>query len=103
MSLRTAKQMVLIAVLLMTFANCGSKTVAPEWPPSLSGVVEKAPTVSFCELVKHPELYQNKVIRTQAIFHGDRENEMLYDSRCPDKDTFTGWSLTPHMLIRARK
>jgi hypothetical protein len=79
------------------FATCWSQPAptAPEWPPSLSDLVKSAPTVPFCKLVSHPANYQRKVVRTLAVFYGDRENEVLYDPQCPNEANFTWVDFDP--------
>jgi hypothetical protein len=57
--------------------------------------VEKAPTVPFCKLVYDPARYQGEVVRTLAIFYGDRENEVLYDPQCPDERNLTWVDFDP--------
>jgi hypothetical protein len=91
MSFSDAIQLTRILLAAVASVSCSSSAVPnrPPLPPVVAALVDSAPTVSFCELVKHPELYQQKVIRIQAILHGDRENQMLYDSDCPDEDSFS--------------
>jgi hypothetical protein len=47
---------------------------------------EKIPTVSFCDLVAHPELYHDKVVRVRAIYFANFESNMLYDPGCNRKE-----------------
>ena len=82
-----------LLIVAVTASRCGSpepKSEDLEVPPSLSGLVDKAPIVSFCELINKPEQYNNKVVRTEAILYSDRENGALYSSECNDtkKDTW---------------
>lgn len=76
-----------LLIVAVNASRCGSPEPKPgdlEVPPSLSGLVDKAPNVSFCELINKPEQYNNKVVRTDAIFYGDHENDVLYSSECND-------------------
>lgn len=80
-------------IVAVTASRCGSPEPKPsdlEEPPSLSGLVAKAPLVGFCELINKPEQYNDKVVRTEAILYSDRENGALYSSECNDtkKDTW---------------
>jgi hypothetical protein len=52
-------------------------------------IKSKTPTVAFCELISHPELYGNKVIRTEAISAIGVESAVLYDPRCSTPETRT--------------
>jgi len=49
----------------------------------------KTPTVAFCELIRHPELYNNKVVRTEAISAVGIESQVLYDPQCSTEETRT--------------
>jgi hypothetical protein len=39
-------------------------------------------TIPFCELVSHPEQFDNKVVRTEAVFHVNLEKQTLSDPSC---------------------
>ena len=89
--MKAKSYLALVGLVLLTGAVTASMCESPEPKPgdlevprSLSGLVDKAPTVSFCDLVNKPEQYNNKVVRTEAIFFGDHENEVLYSSECND-------------------
>lgn len=43
-------------------------------------------TVSFCSLIKAPDNYQAKKVRTEAIYYVDMENASLYDPSCQSED-----------------
>jgi hypothetical protein len=55
-----------------------------EWPPALSTAIEKAPTVVYCELLRNPSRFSNRIVRTQALFYKNLENEVFYDLACND-------------------
>jgi hypothetical protein len=40
-------------------------------------------------MVNDPAQFNGKLVRTQAIFYVDAENEVLYDSLCDDERSFT--------------
>jgi len=61
-----------------------SKVQEPEWPPSLSTAIEKAPTVAYCELIRNPNRFANQIVRTEALFFKNLENEVFYDLACHD-------------------
>lgn len=44
---------------------------------------QKVPTITFCEMVKHPERYFEKTIRITATFEIHTEGSTLNDSFCP--------------------
>jgi len=48
----------------------------------MASSVEKAPVVSFCDLIRSPARYDKLIVRTHAIIHVDRENEFLYYPKC---------------------
>lgn len=82
----------LSVLTLLSISKCTSSSPRPndiEWPPSLSTLVQQAPTVAFCQLVNNPAQFNGKLVRTQAIFYADAENEVLYDLMCEDERSLT--------------
>jgi hypothetical protein len=49
---------------------------------------QTAPVVPFCDLVHHPDLYDQRVIRTKAIMIAGYEQSFLYSPLCNGRDTF---------------
>ena len=47
---------------------------------------EAIQTISVCELTTHPELYENKVVRVEAIYFAIHVAQ-LYDKKCYGKKT----------------
>ncbi len=47
----------------------------------------KVPIVAFCELISHPELYDKRVVRTEAISAIGIESQVLYDPQCSTAET----------------
>lgn len=47
----------------------------------------KVLTVAFCELISHPELYDKRVVRTEAISAIGVESQVLYDPQCSTAET----------------
>jgi hypothetical protein len=45
-------------------------------------------TVSFCDLVGQPALYENKTVRIRAMIVSTFDNQYLYDPRCPDQENY---------------
>jgi hypothetical protein len=45
-------------------------------------------TVDFCELIQHPDRYDQKLVRIQAIEAFDMENAFLYDPVCSVVGTY---------------
>ena len=52
--------------------------------PGQSKSIENVPTVTFCDLSKHPEIYSNKRIRVRAVYRVGFEWQEIYSLRCPD-------------------
>lgn len=65
------------------------------------------PTVAFCELISHPELYDKRVVRTEVISAIGIESAVLYDPQCSTEETRTwvtydsAWSKTDKKLQTA--
>jgi hypothetical protein len=53
----------------------------PAKSPS-SPFIKDVPTVAYCELMQHPELYDQKTIRTKAIYRYGYEWSQLYCPNC---------------------
>jgi len=49
---------------------------------------QDVPAVDFCDIVAHPEDYNNKVVRIQAKYLTTFESDMLYELRCIGKDHY---------------
>ena len=60
-------------------------------PPSMEDTVAKAPTVSWCEMVRDSQHYDKQVVRTRALLHVDHENQFLYDSNCENEAAAPVW------------
>jgi hypothetical protein len=65
------------------------------------------PTVAFCELVSHPQRYDKRVVRTEAISAIGIESAVLYDPQCSTEETRawvtydSAWSKTDQKLRTA--
>jgi hypothetical protein len=57
--------------------------------PDLSTM--QVPTVSFCELVSHPDKYDNQIVRTQAVVYYGFEASVLYHADCDRFDTWAAY------------
>ena len=44
------------------------------------------PTITFCQLVSHPDQFNNKIVRTEAVFHVNLESQVLYNPSCYSED-----------------
>lgn len=80
----------LLMVILFSLPGCTApqpKTDGTTWSPAASAVAQDTPTVALCELVHNPKQFDNKTVRTQAIFFVDSESQALYDPACDNKDT----------------
>lgn len=49
---------------------------------------QDVPTVNFCDLVSHPEDYNNKTVRVRAKYLTTFEWDMLYDLKCTGKENY---------------
>lgn len=47
-------------------------------------------TVDFCELVNNPKIYDQKIVRTQAIYASNMHGASIYDYRCKNGDAAMG-------------
>jgi hypothetical protein len=54
---------------------------------------KKMPTVYFCDLVAHPELYENKIVRVRASYFANFESNLLYDLECNSKENHVWFML----------
>jgi len=71
------KRLLLIAILILLATDGMSQEV--------NGVGE-IPTVSFCDLVKNPDRYEKKIIRTTAIHVWYYHGTFLYHPSCKNAD-----------------
>src|SRR5947207_14705388 len=62
----------------------------PDQPSSFS---EEIPTVSFCDLLAHSELYKDRVVRVRAVYVANFESSVLYDARCTSKENRVWFTL----------
>lgn len=75
--------------LLLVQCKAGPPKVQElEWPPSLSAAVEKAPTVPYCELVRNPANFTDKIVRTTGVFFKNLENSVFRDPSCQEYYTW---------------
>jgi hypothetical protein len=78
----------LLSVMVSAFSSAKPSPTQAE-PSSTKNAVKKAETIPFCDLLNHPRRYNGRIVRTQAIYVGTLETEMLYDPSCLRKDTWT--------------
>jgi hypothetical protein len=78
-----------LAIVLSALICSGCQSSPPTSIPPTSLVETPAPvatpegqSVTFCDLVSSPELYNNKMVRTQAIAVATFELSFLYDPQC---------------------
>lgn len=79
-----------ISVISLTIAECGSPSAtipapSPVERPTPGGIPE-AEKVAFCDLVSSPQLYNRKIVRTQASAVATSELAFLYDASCDSKE-----------------
>ena len=49
------------------------------------GISQQPQNVLFCDLIKHADKYENKLVRLRASFASNFESAVLYDSDCNDR------------------
>jgi hypothetical protein len=83
MRIRASVYVSLAGVMLVTMYGCavqGSQGTVVDDPVA---------TVTYCELLKHPERFHNKVVRINAIFQQEFEKSSLSDEEGCSKDKAT--------------
>lgn len=87
-------QLILAGTLLLCLTQCMTHEPSVkdiEGPPSMAATVEKAPTVSWCDLIRESQRYDKQVVRTRALLHVDHENQFLYDEKCETDGATPVW------------
>lgn len=95
-----------VLISLLFFSRCSVREATEhdiEGPPNMSSIVEKAPTVPFCELVRSVGRYDKTVVRTSALLYVDRENETLYDPDCDTENTHAWVEFDPSYVYTDKK
>jgi hypothetical protein len=64
----------------------------------MQSVVDKAPTVELCELLRDGEHYDQLVVRTNAVLFVDRENETLFSPSCDSGDNHAWVEFDPSYI-----
>lgn len=79
-------------LLLFTFITCfttciSNRPITEPAPQSSSRSAEAGTlgTTNFCELIKSPDYYDGKILRTEAIIVSGHENQFIYDPTCYDR------------------
>ena len=67
----------LIALISITLAVVAQEKTASE---------SQIPTVRFCDLVRYPNRYDKKIVRTTAIYEAYYHGTFLYDPNCKSAD-----------------
>jgi hypothetical protein len=92
----------LLCALLLAVSVEAQRRRKPGIKPS-----SKTATIAFCELISHPELYDKRVVRTEAISAIGIESAVLYDPQCSTEETRTwvthdaAWSKADKKLLMA--
>ena len=76
-----------IALILLMFLLAHTKTtpvVAYAEPQSADSHV--IPTVLFCDLVRNPNLYNNKIVRLRAMYQTTVETDVLFHPDCSERE-----------------
>jgi hypothetical protein len=74
--------LMLLCVMALAVTGNAQRRHKPRTKPS-----SNVPTVAFCELIRHPELYDKRIVRTQAISALGVESQVLYDPQCSTEET----------------
>src|SRR5215204_593479 len=84
-----------IAAVLTVSICAGCQSSLTSIPPtsvvatSTPSVIPQGQSVIFCDLISSPELYNNKIVRTQAIAVATSELSFLYDPQCNRDEPWT--------------
>lgn len=87
-------QVTLVLTLLICLTQCTTHEPSVkdiQGPPSMAPTVEKAKTVSWCDLIRDSQRYDKQVVRTRALLHVDHENQFLYDAKCESEGAAPVW------------
>jgi hypothetical protein len=77
-SLNSVVSILLLCATLFAATIEAQRRRKPQIKPSSKTVT----TVAFCELISHPQLYDKRVVRTEAISAIGVESAVLYDPQC---------------------
>jgi hypothetical protein len=82
-------KLVSITLLLFSFSNCLHPVKQPAQPENInrndSSGAQAIASVSYCALLKSPNLYGGKLLRVKASWQFGFEVTFLHDSQCPDQ------------------
>jgi hypothetical protein len=85
-SLNSAISALLLCATMFAATSEAQRRRKPHIKPSSKTIA----TVAFCEIINHPELYDKRVVRTEAISAIGVESAVLYDPQC-STDTTRTW------------
>jgi hypothetical protein len=71
-------------IMLLLLASLASATAVAQTEQDFSGV----PTISYCDLVKEPASYDQKVVRVKAVYVVGFEGSLFYDAVCGGGNTW---------------
>ena len=60
--------------------------LAPGQSPKTANAPDSIPTVPYCDLVRNPEMYADRLVRVHATWVYGFEITALYDAACLDRD-----------------
>lgn len=93
-----------VSIISVTIAECGtsSGTIPPaslvEKPTPMT--IPQAENVTFCDLVSSPQIYNQKIVRTEAIAAVMTfEVAFLYDPKCNTKDAWIDYEFEDHQAF----
>jgi hypothetical protein len=64
-------------------------------PPSYASTIANAPAVELCDLIRSPDRYDGQVVRTQAVYFRNMENQRLEDPACNTENAFVWVEFEP--------
>ncbi len=90
-------QINLLIGLMLFISSSGLAGLKHEIEPTRSATIisglREIPTVSFCELVSHPDAYERKTVRVRATFISNFESNLLFDPKCSGKKNMVWFML----------
>jgi hypothetical protein len=87
MNRRTPSAMVAVLLLLCATALVVAGDAQQRRPKPRIKPSAKVPTVAFCKLITHPQLYDKRIVRTEAVSAIGMESQVLYDPQCSTAET----------------
>lgn len=85
----TSPLLILTFLFSLVVSSCGVLSFQQK------GENEHPEQVKFCDLLHNPEQYQNRTIRTDAVYYANFENSVLYSPTCNDAQQYVWADFDP--------